>query len=218
MSGTEEDEQPRKRVKLSEPEASNADVENEARVGISAYISPDTPGFTGVFKQRYGRGKEDAPALFLSFCNTLTAIGADKIRRYTDFLVNEILPSGRVLHLENLGLPSSKPAAERKPKAESPPASTAVEQVQPTAPDQAADVHENSLDTPKTEQAAEPDHGSSESLSAEDDATLQSIFGEGVTSAIKALHDRVLRQPHKQARRFPPVITQPIADKEQRTR
>lgn len=60
MSSIEEEEQPRKRVKLSEPEALNADVDNEARVGITAYVNPDLPGFTGVFKQRYGKRTEDS--------------------------------------------------------------------------------------------------------------------------------------------------------------
>lgn len=58
MPSIEGEEQPRKRVKLSEPEALNADANNEARVGITAYVNPNLPGFTGVFKQRYGERTE----------------------------------------------------------------------------------------------------------------------------------------------------------------
>ncbi|GAB7360000.1 hypothetical protein MBLNU230_g7525t1 [Neophaeotheca triangularis] len=48
--------------------------QQEQAVGITAYASPDAPGFGCVVKQRY-----------------------------TDFLVNEILPSGEVLHLVDTG-------------------------------------------------------------------------------------------------------------------
>ena len=50
-----------------------AQLEKERRVGITAYVNAAADGFSGVLKQRY-----------------------------TDFLVNEVLPDGRVLHLENL--------------------------------------------------------------------------------------------------------------------
>lgn len=49
-------------------------TQQEEAVGITAYISPQVPGFGCVVKQRY-----------------------------TDFLVHEILPSGEVLHLSDLG-------------------------------------------------------------------------------------------------------------------
>lgn len=41
------------------------------------------------------------------------------VSRYTDFLVNEILPSGKVLHLENLQVPRNKQGGEQDGKAES---------------------------------------------------------------------------------------------------
>ncbi|KAL9005248.1 MAG: hypothetical protein Q9188_001970 [Gyalolechia gomerana] len=48
-------------------------LDKEAQCGITEYVSPQLPGFRGVLK-----------------------------KRYTDFLVNEILPNGKVIHLENL--------------------------------------------------------------------------------------------------------------------
>jgi tRNA pseudouridine13 synthase len=97
MSASENAESPRKRIKLSSeskmlteaevPEApaaaalpvmpspgKAAHASKEAEVGITDYVSTVTPGFGGVLK-----------------------------KRYTDFLVNEILPNGRVVHLQKLG-------------------------------------------------------------------------------------------------------------------
>lgn len=54
-------------------------LDKEAQCGITEYVSPDLPGFRGVLK-----------------------------KRYTDFLVNEILPNGKVIHLENLKKPSDQ--------------------------------------------------------------------------------------------------------------
>lgn len=51
-----------------------AHAAKEAEVGITDYVSTVSPGFEGIVK-----------------------------KRYTDFLVNEILPNGRVVHLQNLG-------------------------------------------------------------------------------------------------------------------
>src|SRR4051812_6221863 len=53
----------------------DTDLEREIRAGIVEYVCPDNLGFTGVLKQRY-----------------------------TDFLVNEISPSGEVLHLRRIGV------------------------------------------------------------------------------------------------------------------
>jgi len=55
------------------------EMSKEVEVGITAYVQPDSPRFRGLLK-----------------------------KRYTDFLVNEILPNGEVLHLRNLR--ATKPA------------------------------------------------------------------------------------------------------------
>ena len=98
MSSSEHTESPRKRTKLSsetwahtEPDLAElapsgqlptmyphdtraAHTAKETEVGITDYVCMDTPAFQGVLK-----------------------------KRYTDFLVNEILPNGRVVHLQKLG-------------------------------------------------------------------------------------------------------------------
>eukprot|EP00940_MAST-03C_sp_MAST-3C-sp2_P002620 g2620.t1 len=51
----------------------------EKDVGIVAYCNPDVPGFTGILKQRY-----------------------------TDFMVNEVDPSGRVVRLIDIAVPEMK--------------------------------------------------------------------------------------------------------------
>ena len=75
-------DRPVKRQKLSADEqtpaaaaanAANSEVEREIRAGITAHVNPDAPGFAGVLKQRY-----------------------------VDFQVNEIVPDGRVVHLEDV--------------------------------------------------------------------------------------------------------------------
>ncbi|KAL8950378.1 MAG: hypothetical protein Q9222_003595, partial [Ikaeria aurantiellina] len=50
--------------------------DKEVQCGITEYVNPELPGFTGILK-----------------------------KRYTDFLVNEILPNGQVIHLDNLKKP-----------------------------------------------------------------------------------------------------------------
>lgn len=69
-------------------------LDKEVQCGIIEYVSPHLPGFTGILK-----------------------------KRYTDFLVNEILPNGQVIHLDNLQKPSeqeqlSNAASKSSPKQE----------------------------------------------------------------------------------------------------
>lgn len=64
----------------------------EAASGITEFVSPDLLGFTGILKKRYAY-------------RTAAVDTISKSHRYTDFLVNEILPSGQVIHLGNLKAP-----------------------------------------------------------------------------------------------------------------
>jgi tRNA pseudouridine13 synthase len=65
--------------------AAAAQAEQERAVGITKYVSPDAPGFSCIVKQRY-----------------------------TDFLVNEIRPTGEVLHLTELVEPAKKLSRDQK--------------------------------------------------------------------------------------------------------
>lgn len=97
MEGADIVESPRKRLKVDNtstteeatlpPSAgtpaaiseSDAQALKEAEVGITEFVSPENAGFSGILK-----------------------------KRYTDFLVNEIVPSGEVLHLNTLAGPQSE--------------------------------------------------------------------------------------------------------------
>lgn len=86
MAECEDVESPRKKIKLSDQldrpndsipaiaPASPIDVQTqkELDVGITSFVSPHVDAFSGILK-----------------------------KRYTDFLVNEILPNGQVLHLRS---------------------------------------------------------------------------------------------------------------------
>jgi tRNA pseudouridine13 synthase len=65
--------------------AEKAQREQEHAVGITAYVSPEAPGFSCIVKQRY-----------------------------TDFLVNEIATNGQVLHLTEIAEPAKKQSREQK--------------------------------------------------------------------------------------------------------
>ncbi|KAL8730242.1 MAG: hypothetical protein Q9166_004219 [cf. Caloplaca sp. 2 TL-2023] len=69
-------------------------LDKEVHCGIVEYVSPELPGFTGILK-----------------------------KRYTDFLVNEILPNGQVIHLDSLKISSEQnqlsQAASKNPQKQS---------------------------------------------------------------------------------------------------
>jgi tRNA pseudouridine13 synthase len=93
MVEPEDVESPRKKIKLSNqldgPDDSipaitpatpiDAQIQKELDVGITSFVSPHAHAFSGILK-----------------------------KRYTDFLVNEILPNGEVLHLRSTRPPSQQ--------------------------------------------------------------------------------------------------------------
>ncbi|KAI9721840.1 MAG: hypothetical protein M1812_002176 [Candelaria pacifica] len=234
MSDTAEPlESPRKRQKLfadphaqldgamDETLASNADaakaassddastgqiqVQKELAVGITEYVSPDAPGFSGILK-----------------------------KRYTDFLVNEIFPSGQVVHLDNLKLPPRRKAAEQSTQTE-PVAPTSVNKV-----DEKEDQDEDckaqnehdvaslaakpssndtvvSLTTSGETTGQAQEDGQRFQLSADDEALLESYFGAATVKSILALNDRILASPDAKARSFGTVVSSVITDRELRT-
>ncbi|KAL8925366.1 MAG: hypothetical protein Q9172_002246 [Xanthocarpia lactea] len=61
-------------------------LDKEVQCGIIEYVGPNLPGFTGILK-----------------------------KRYTDFLVNEILPNGQVIHLDDLKKPPEQEQLSQAP-------------------------------------------------------------------------------------------------------
>lgn len=142
-----------------EKSALKEQFDREERFCITAYANKEIPGFSGILKQRY-----------------------------IDFMVHEILPNGRVCHLEDdIGM-------------------TAV-----GAKDAGADNGEQKkLSGEQAEEAAK--------ISPGDRDILNEIFGEEKTSAIMGLNKTVILNPNRKAGQFKPVFSDPIENKLTRQR
>ncbi|KAF2396377.1 tRNA pseudouridine synthase D [Trichodelitschia bisporula] len=153
------------------PDPDAALLEREIKAGITAYVNPAAKGFSGVLKQRY-----------------------------TDFLVNEILPSGKVLHLESLDMTVSKPAAAVEGKPE---------------------VKEEVKAEPKPEAKpeVEGDEGTAvPEIPLEQVAELQAIFGEENTVSLIKLFGLSWKNPSAKRGSFFTITSPVIEDKEDRTK
>ncbi|KAK3117778.1 multisubstrate pseudouridine synthase 7 [Teratosphaeriaceae sp. CCFEE 6253] len=176
---------PNKRIR-QDPDRPAAAVPSQAdqerAVGITVFVSPHAPGFECVFKHRY-----------------------------TDFLVNEILPSGEVLHLTDTDSrkagkhPSSQKEASDEVHVEHSSAN------QDPQPEQATPAIEANGNAGHGNTSAPPD------LSMEDRSTLEDIFGEAATQRIVSLHVAVLRNPGKKPRDHATVTSDVIEEKIKRT-
>ncbi|KAK5128776.1 hypothetical protein LTR85_000109 [Meristemomyces frigidus] len=188
------DEPASKRVKLGENNGNGhafaAPNDQETVVGISAFVSPQTPGFRCTVKQRY-----------------------------TDFLVNEILPTGEVVHLTDL------PDGKRKPQQNAPASKangshdTPVAPVHAPAPAQSVKA-EAVVKSETKDDAPQPDANGDVSvppLSEEDKQTLHDIFGEGTTAKIMDLYAAVIKRPDRKPRDHPTIRSEIIPDKSKRT-
>ncbi|KAF3481072.1 pseudouridine synthase [Arthroderma uncinatum] len=209
----DEDESRRKRVKISnddsasepitapireqfadavtgtEPPVSDAQAVKETEVGITHFVSPDLPGFAGVVK-----------------------------KRYTDFLVNEILPSGEVLHLKDTGLPDAFKNAIGETAAAVEPTGRELQNT-PT-PKPAGE------DSKKTDENAETDNCESKAATAEtndaaltpeDRTLLNQFFGSETTPKLLNLHARSLAKLSSRPCELGKVKSVILTDKDQRT-
>ncbi|RMX87741.1 hypothetical protein D0869_02141 [Hortaea werneckii] len=198
----EHEEPPSKRPKVEVgsaiAHAAEAESEQERAVGITAYVSPSKPSFQCVVKQRY-----------------------------TDFLVNEILPTGAVLHLTEL--PGFEPKRQKDAPVQQ--ADGNGEQSKP-ASDAAngstvdSTTANDSTSAPEQDQAqavSDQQEGTAEQqpvtaeLSPDDRQALVDIFGDEVTDRIVGLYSSVLRNPHKRPRDLPTIRSGVISEKSQRT-
>ena len=68
----------------------------ETDVGISEYVGHDVPTIGGIIKQRYASMPSDNGEC------------SDGIYRFTDFLVYEVDQDSNVIHLKDIGMPSSQ--------------------------------------------------------------------------------------------------------------
>ncbi|KAI9842573.1 MAG: hypothetical protein M1838_003073 [Thelocarpon superellum] len=183
--------------------ASSSDLQSqrEAEVGITEYVNVNLPRFSGILKKRHV---------------------------YTDFLVNEILPSGEVVHLDNLKPPSKKPAVP-KPSSQVPPASgvagraTEDSIVAPLGAPEPGLVPTASTGEPHATPVAQEatdlviKEQSSETIRGSDADELKSLFGEDTRDAIVALYERILASPQKKPAEFGSVKSGVIIDRQART-
>lgn len=221
------EDSPRKRVKLS-PSRDGAGDSNEApastvphqeapknawfwtegpsqksqeiALGINEYINPDSAGFGGILKQRY-----------------------------TDFLVNEILPNGEVLHLSTLGAP-------RPPKPVPSVNDAASGAVQPRKPELAgvevkepdvADESQKKITPAKDETFSAPEAEGTEKPVNQapkapngiqgDLGSLAAIIGSDTANEIQTMHEKVLTNPKAPPKSHGKVSVPLPADRQVRT-
>ncbi|KAJ5970233.1 uncharacterized protein N7479_000151 [Penicillium vulpinum] len=147
----------------------------EAEVGITEFVSNDTEGFSGILK-----------------------------KRYTDFMVNEIMTTGEVVHLRSIDTPS-------KPEKL---ASTTIEPASaPKAPEVETQVTEQTEAAPVKE-AEKP---AEFKVSEEDQALLEEYFGAQNATQIIALHKVAMAKPKGRPSEFGKV-TFAVSDRDVRTK
>ncbi|KAI9711336.1 MAG: hypothetical protein M1820_002323 [Bogoriella megaspora] len=201
-------EQPRKRMRMTSSEneggtprtVTNVNDESvrEARVGIDRYVLNDTLGFSGVFK-----------------------------KRYTDFLVNEILPTGEVVHLGTVENTRTKQSETESDAAKS--TQEHIEKEKQESPKKTSG-EEHALGGPgqqettlaKVEPRIDPEPAENEfgpqfEVDSQDLELLHSIFTEPTTIQILALHRKVLKYPNRKRRDFDAIIAPQISDRQLRT-
>jgi len=196
--------------------AEAAQREQELAVGITAYVSPDAPGFSCIVKQRY-----------------------------TDFLVNEIATNGQVLHLTELAEPAKKQSREqkranaaagaeangengRKRQAEDGEGEQVEDggaskrqkvepDIEPSAADIAADKKRVVESVVSVAAAVDAKKQAIESVTEEDRTTLESIFGPTTTQSIIKLYGDVAAHPQRKPRDHDSIQSEIISDKSKRT-
>lgn len=190
--------------------------DQEQAVGITAFVTSEVPGFSCVIKQRY-----------------------------TDFLVNEILPSGEVVHLTSLD--SSAKGKKRRPHDEANgdaggSANRKDSDLKGKPVENGVEVSLGDVESPrkkrKTEQTGEtssdatgavgPDSSTPIAVDSSKDGilakvpeqdkdTLRSIFGDDVAKRTLDLFAGVILRPDRKPRDHPSIKSEVISDKAKRT-
>ncbi|KAI9810759.1 MAG: hypothetical protein M1827_006097 [Pycnora praestabilis] len=164
--------------------------QKEAEVGIIEFVSPDLPGFSGILK-----------------------------KRYTDFLVNEILPSGQVVHLDSIKAPKRKNLAVASNQTESLRAvsidhTNGGESSAPEIPQQKPPIDNVNGDG----DAGKPDVAEKAfKLPSEDETLLASYFESETMENILALYQKVITSPTGKPKTFGTVKSAKITDRALRT-
>ncbi|TAQ88272.1 hypothetical protein B7494_g3369 [Chlorociboria aeruginascens] len=187
----------------------------EEEVGILHYVNSKNPGFTGVLKHRY-----------------------------TDFLVNEIVPDGTVVHLTTDKAPFIQDLVRGSGHGQSPtngkdgkaiphqtktvplPADAKKDNVTPivdTKSDTAFEVAASeTAKVDDTATATSVDELSAEkpliAISPEDNEKLNSYFGPALKDGIVKLYEKILAKPDAKPASFGSLLSEPITDRALRGR
>ncbi|KAJ5493705.1 hypothetical protein N7463_009792 [Penicillium fimorum] len=152
--------------------ASDAQTLKEAEVGITEFVSNDTEGFSGILK-----------------------------KRYTDFMVNEIMTNGEVVHLRSIDRPSK-------------PESTTTE---PAPAPKASEAETQAMEQPEGTQAKDAEKPAEFKVSEEDHTLLEEYFGAQNAAEIIALHKIAMAKPKGRPSEFGKV-TCAVSDRDLRTK
>ncbi|KAJ6156089.1 hypothetical protein N7497_004974 [Penicillium chrysogenum] len=154
------------------PSAAVADAQalKEVEVGITEFVSNDTEGFSGILK-----------------------------KRYTDFMVNEIMTTGEVVHLRLNDMTTE--TNETTPPTPAPKAPEAGS----TAAQTTEDAPAKEVETPGEFKVSEEDH-----------ALLEEYFGAQNAAEIISIHKVAMSKPKGRPSEFG-TVTFPVFDRELRT-
>lgn len=155
-----------------------AEAKRQHEVGIREFVTPDVPRLDATLK-----------------------------KRYTDFIVNEILPSGEVVHLRSLRAPKPKVLKNEGIKSE---VLSVVEA--PVLPAQST--------TPSTEKSSEPQNGNRNVLpeiTENDREKLMGYFNETAVTELLALYELIRAKPGKKSNDYPVVRTDFTTDRSVRS-
>ncbi|KAJ9653544.1 multisubstrate pseudouridine synthase 7 [Neophaeococcomyces mojaviensis] len=162
-------------------EQPSAETSKEFEVGIQAYVNSSYLSLSAVLK-----------------------------KRYTDFLVNEILPDGTVLHLKSTRPPKQK---QKKPRDES--ATVSSRKAAPESHNEAAAVAERSTQ-PEPEQNGKTDEkpeAESNTVTDTDREKLVNYLNETAATEILQLYQSIRDHPKKKSKEHPTVRTEFTTDR-----
>ncbi|KIX07767.1 uncharacterized protein Z518_02421 [Rhinocladiella mackenziei CBS 650.93] len=230
------DPRPPKRPKLEESQASGEISED----GLTVPLSQASPGYPRAANSSSNKdSSKEIEVGITTFVNGSRATFHGVLKkRYTDFLVNEILPDGTVLHLQKT---SAKTAADSPPKADIFNSSIKEDQALSNeetpnddtlgcAQDQGADS--NGPSSRENHQGKQEKEASEVTMvtimidtvtnmyqvSDSDRAKLVEYFNEEAVGQLMALYQSILRDPRKKSREHPTVRTPFTSDRTIRSR
>ncbi|KAJ9497809.1 multisubstrate pseudouridine synthase 7 [Exophiala xenobiotica] len=170
------------------------DSAKELQVGITAFVDPVRGVFKGVLK-----------------------------KRYTDFLVNEILPDGRVLHLQSMDAGSSlvsSASAQNGPNTGDANKETVTTEAA-TIGDDTGEASGGQGKVRAEERAEDDAEGNSKDVksdvSDDDRAKLVEYFNEEAVVQLISLYESILRHPKMKARDHPTVRADFTSDRNVRS-